>query len=140
MADLPALRDAIDSTITAAIPALHGYDTIADAVNLPAFIVIPESAEFAQAMARGTDTWEFNLYVLVSRAEPELGQDSLDEFVTGAGGSSIRQAVFLNKTLGLGDVDAHISRMSGYGGSFESSAVEHIGAILRLIVHTRGTA
>jgi len=138
VAALSAIRDAIKSTIDANIPDVEVYDTVPDAVSVPAVVVMPSAADFQQAMGRGHDQWDFDLYVLASRAVVDEGQDALDSYVTGAGSNSIRQAIFQNRTLGLADVNAHVSGMSQYGGRFESAGVEHIGAVLRLVVLTDG--
>src|SRR5690242_10970978 len=118
MATLAAIRDAIKTTLEANVAGLTVYDTVPDAANLPAACVVPDTADFEVAMGRGVDTWEFDLYVLVSTADMDIGQDSLDDFVTGAGSKSIRAAVFANRTLGLSGVNAHVSRMSEYGAKF----------------------
>jgi myosin-crossreactive antigen len=78
---------------------------------------------------------------MVSRVVPRVGQDSLDAFVTGAGPQSIRQAIFLHRDLGLTDgTEAYVKGMSRYGGSFPAASIDHIGAALRLVVTTPGTA
>lgn len=140
MASLSAIRDAIKTTITANITGLEVYDTVPDVAIVPAVVVWPNEADFDVAMGRGTDSYEFDLFVLCQRAVADEGQDALDDYVTGAGASSIRQAMFNNRTLGLTNVDAHVSGMSRYGGQFDTAQIPHIGAVLRLIVHTIGTA
>lgn len=140
MAALSAIRDGIRDTLLANIPGVEVYDTVPDVVITPAIVVEPETADFFVAMGRGTDEWIFNLYVLCSRAVADEGQDQLDAYVTGAGTSSVRQVIFQNKTLGLTGTDANVSGMSGYGGTFESASIPHIGAVLRLVVVTPGTA
>lgn len=139
MASLEAIRDAIKATIENNVDPLSGYDTVPDVVNVPAFVVVPETANFDVSMARGTDTWNFKLFVLVSTANMDTGQDTLDSFVSGGGINSIRQAVFVNKDLGLTDTNAHVTGMSDYGAQFPIASIEHIGAVLGLQVHTRGT-
>lgn len=99
----------------------------------------PVTADFLVAMGRGTDTWELDLHVLVSDADQQLGQVNLDELVSGAGTRSVRAAVFSTKTLGLSNTDAHVAAMTAYGVRFEAPEIDHIGATLRLVVHTRGT-
>jgi hypothetical protein len=111
MATLAAIRDGIKDTIEANVTGLRVYDVVEDVTLPPAVVVLPAEADFDVAMGRGTDTWTFD-----------------------------RQVIFNNKTLGLSDVNAHISGMSRYGAEFEAAGVEHIGAVLRLIVHTTGTA
>lgn len=140
MASLSTIRDAIKTTLESAIGGLSVYDTVPEASNLPAIVVVPNMASFDVAMGRGVDTWEFDLAVLVSFSDADIAQDSLDDYVTGAGPKSVRQAIFNNKTLGLTDANAHVHEMSDYGSGFEMAKVQHIGAKLRLVVHTKGTA
>lgn len=139
MASLTAIRTAVKTTLESAIPGLRVYDKVPGIAQVPAAVVEPATADFLVAMGRGTDTWEFILYVLVSDAEETLGQARLDEFVSGAGAKSIRAAIFAARTLGLASTDAHIAGLTSYGGQFESAQVAHIGATLRLVVHTKGT-
>ena len=46
------------------------------------------------------------MLVAVQRADSRTAQDKLDAFITGSGGSSVRQVIYNNKTLGLSDTDA----------------------------------
>jgi hypothetical protein len=140
VASLSDIRDALRDTVVAAIPALTGYDTIPGSPNLPAFAVIPVEADFAVAMGRGADTWLLDLFVLVSSRDEALGQGELDQYVTGAGTKSIRQAVFTTRALGLSNVDAHVAGMTGYNLGFSAAQIDHIGATLRVVVTTTGTA
>lgn len=142
MSSLAAIRTAIKTTLNAAIADLNTYDTVPDASNLPCVVVAPVNADFDVSMGRGLDTWHIDLFVLVSDSERKLAQDQLDSFVTGAGPRSIRQAIFLERTLGLSEAtgtSAHISGMTSYGAKFTMSALPHVGAKLRLTVHTKGT-
>ena len=138
MSTLTEIRDAIKTTIETAIPALKVYPTIPDSVTLPAVVGMPDEVDFSVAMGRGTDTYEFDLIVLVSTGDMDVAQRQLDGFVTGAGSSSVRQAIFKARTLGLADVDAHVSAMTGYDLSSSVSSMDHVAAMLRLVVHTRG--
>lgn len=141
MSSLGAIRTAIKTTIEAQISGLKCYDNVADATNvLPAVVVMPFTSDFEKAMGRGTDQWSFDLLVLVSSGDLTIGQKSLDDYVSGAGTKSIREKIFQNKTLGLSDVDAHVSQMLEYGMRFTNAEVPHIGARLRLEVFTSGTA
>lgn len=141
MASLQAIRDAIKATVDANISGLRVYDTVPDQVAPPALLVLPVESDFAVAFGRGTDTYQIDLFVMTNRTVPRTSQDSLDAFVTGAGSQSIRQAIFNNRTLGLTDgTEAYVSTMSRYGGSFPAAGIDHIGAALRLVVTTPGTA
>jgi hypothetical protein len=139
VASLGAIRTAIKGTVEAAISGLRGYDTVPAVAHVPAFVVEPVAADFDVAMGRGTDTWQLDLHVLVSDAEESLGQLALDGYISGAGTNSIRAAVFATRGLGLTNTDAHVAAVVAYGGQFESAGIPHIGATLRVIVHTRGT-
>lgn len=140
MATLEAIRDGVKTTIEAVVSDITAYDTVPDVTNLPALVCVPLTADFDVAMGRGLDTWEFELYVLVSTADMGIGQDALDAYVTGAGAKSIRAAVFGNRSLGLDGTNATVTGMSDYGAKFNVADLQHIGAILRLVVHTPGTA
>lgn len=140
MATLAALRDAIKTTITANISGIQVYDTVPDVTVVPAVVIYPADADFDFAMGRGSDKEEFDLYVLCQRAVADEGQNTLDELTAGSGARSIRQVIFNNPTLGLASTDAHVSGRSGYGGQFETALIQHVGAMLRLVVLTSGTA
>lgn len=139
MASLAAIRTGVKTTLEAAITGLWVYDKIPGATQVPAVVVDPAAANFVVAMGRGTDTWDFDLHVIVSDAEETLGQIALDDYVTGAGAKSIRTAIWNNRALGLASTDAHISALIAYGVRFEQAPIKHVGATLRLVVHTRGT-
>lgn len=138
MASLEAIRDGVATTLGSL--DLTAYDTVRDVANLPAVVCMPTEADFDVSMARGTDTWTFDLLVLVSDREMDIAQDELDGFVTGAGSNSIRQAIFNNRSLGLASTDAHVAGMREYGSQYQLAKVGHVGAKLQLIVHTKGTA
>jgi hypothetical protein len=142
MASLSAIRTAVKTTLQDAIPGLHAYDTIPDVPNvLPCAVVMPSTADFLVAMGRGADTWMFDLLVLVGTGDVDAAQYQLDGFVSGAGAGSIREAIWQNRGLGLEDgTDAHVAAMTGYNLQFSAATMEHLGATLRLVVHTAGAA
>lgn len=139
MASLPAIRLAVKTTIEAAISGLMVHETAVAKPTPPCVMVVPVEADFVVAMGRGTDTWPFDLLVLVPSADLVVAQTTLDPYIDGSGGQSIRQAIFLARSLGLANTDAHISGMSDYGGVHEYGGASHVGATLRLVVHTPGT-
>lgn len=142
MASLTQIRTAVKTTLEAAISGLTVHRTVPGTVNLPAVVVRPapdDTANFLVAMGRGADTWQFDLLMLVARADAQLSEDDLDGYITGAGSTSIRQAIFQAKTLGLSSTDAHVAGVSGYGAAYEVGGVTYLGAALRLVVHTKGT-
>jgi hypothetical protein len=111
---------------------VYTYAEVQAKGNYPAAIIEPHATDFERAMNRGTDEWDFNIFVLVRGADEATAQRNLDKFVTGQGDDSIRQVLFEHRDLGLGDsVDAHIYSMRGYGGGFEWAGTQHIGAVLK---------
>lgn len=142
MSSLLAIRDAIKTTLGAAIATLTPYDTVPAEPNLPAVVVVPapsDTADFVVAMGRGTDTWRFDLIVLVQAGDEDVAQDQLDSYITGAGSTSIREAIWNTRTLGLADCNAHVAAVTGYNLAFTACSIDHIAASLRLVVHTTGT-
>jgi hypothetical protein len=126
------IRDAIKSTVSQV--GLNVYDTVPDVSNSPAVVVLPVEIDFTKAMARGGDTYKFDLAVLVARTESRAAQEKLDQYITGAGPKSIREFLFHNSSLGLPDVDCIVEKMRGYGGTFDTATTNFVGALLRLCV------
>ena len=139
MASLTTIRDAIKTIIEENLEGVRCYATVPESIELPAVVVTPTSANFDVAFGRGTDTWQFDLSVVVSWADSMVSQLQLDELVSGAGVRSVRQTIFENRTLGRTDCDAHVVEVLQYGTGFSFANINHIGAVLRLIVHTKGT-
>ena len=139
MASFSTIRTAIKTTL-GGISGLRVFDTVEDMVNVPAAVLIPSSINFNEAMARGTDSYEFDLIVVVSRADSRSGQNQLDGFINGSGSASIRQAIFTNSSLGQSDTSAVVTTMSDYGGTYAVNGIECIGARLGITVYTKGTA
>lgn len=139
MASLTVIRQALVETVNAAIPQLTPYPRISGAVNVPCVATMPMPSDFDVAMGRGTDTWNIDVIVLVQAGDEDVAQLELDGYVTGAGPASVREAVFRNRSLGLADTDAHVTGLSGYNLQYSVVVVDHVGASLRVVVHTRGT-
>jgi hypothetical protein len=137
MSSLSAIRDAIKTTLDA-LPEGNAYDFVPDNPTFPAVCAYPSPADFFGAFARGLDTWEFEILVLTARGSDRAGQDKLDQFITGAGPLSIRQAIFNNRTLGFTDTDANISGVLDYRPT-DVGGIPVYSARLRLVVTTSGT-
>lgn len=141
MPTLGEIRRAIDNTVQQRIPGLRGFNDVTDVIQVPAMVVMParDTADFTGAMGRGLDTWRFDLYLLVARTESSVAQGALDQYVSGKGPRSVRQVIYENSDLGLGDdVDAFVEGIREYGGKFQTARIDHVGAIVRLVVRTSG--
>lgn len=140
MSSVGVIRKALQSTIQAYLgTAQMVYDTVPGITELPGIVIEPAKADFLGAMGRGTDEWYFNVMVFASRADEQNGQNNLDEFLSGAGPKSIRQAIFQTPTLGLSDSTAVVEAMRGYGGTTKEAGQGVVGAILVVCVYTSGT-
>lgn len=140
MPTLGEIRQAIDNTVQLRIPGLRGFNTVADVAQAPAMVVMParDTASFEGSFGRGMDVWNFDLYILVARGEASSAQNMLDQYISGNGPRSLRRVFYENPDLGIGVDDAHCSGVREYGGSFQTARIDHIGAIVRLVVRTSG--
>lgn len=144
MATLAVIRAALADMLGDALSELSLYPEIPENPNLPAAVVIPDETDFVTTMGRGNDTHDLFIYVLCPLADWRLGQNQLDDYVAGSGPKSIRELVWNNRSLGieddngLPDADAHVHKMSNYGGHFEAAGIDHMGAILHCRVHSPG--
>lgn len=141
MATLSDIKDGLDRTVEQRIPSIKGYADITDVVQAPAMVVMParDTADFTGAMGRGMVTWRFDLYVLVGRGEVTSAQNKLDQYISPSGDQSIPQALFDHPGLGLDDgTDAFVEGVREYGGKFQTARIDHVGAILRVVVRTPG--
>lgn len=139
MPSLSTIRTALKTTIEAAVTGISGYDTVPESINVPAFVVAPRSTDFQRAFGRGMDAYSFDVIVLVSRSDDRIAQLALDPYVNGFGSSSVRQAIWNARDLGI-SVDAAVTGMSDYGATYTFGNTDYIGARLAVEVLTSGTA
>ena len=132
MSSLTEIRDALKATIQQA--GLNVYETVPDVTNSPAAVILPDTSNYANAMAMGGDEYEFDIAVLVAAHNIRDAQRQLDQFVTGKGEKSIREYLFRNSNLGLDDVDCFVKGFRGYGGSFKTAMTNSVGAVLKVCV------
>ena len=141
MAALQQVRDGIKTTLENNISGLRVYDVVPDyALNFPVAIVLPVNINFNIAMQRGSDQYTFDILVAVERGNSRTAQDKLDQYITGQGSSSLRQAIFNNRTLGLDNTDATITGVSNYAADVNLNGIDAIGANVSLEVYTKGTS
>lgn len=129
------IRTALVHTIQANVEKeLFEYAKVPDVSQVPAIIAKPLSANYVVNMG-GDATYEFQLIVMCSRRDTDVGQQDLDELVSHHGPNSIPAAINSNEDLGLDDsVTALCYAMDSYGGEYSVAKVPHIGAILKVRV------
>lgn len=138
-AEEPDLNEILDAIkVTATQVGLNVYPRVADVVNSPALVVMPKGIDFNVSFNRGSDTYLFDMYVLVAMNDPVSAQLALNRLLSGKGDKSIRQMFFEHGDLGLpeGIADSNVEKMWGYDGKFKVSAIDYVGAALRLCVVT----
>jgi len=108
-----ALRTGL-ATNLAAISGLRTSSFIPDNPTPPIAIVIPQRIEFDAAMARGMDTYTFEVLVIAQRASERGAQDTLDAYCNPTGSKSIKTALQSDRTLGGAAFDLRVTEMSSY--------------------------
>lgn len=139
MATLAAIRTALKTVLEADTVGLKVYPLIPGSPTPRCVVIRPADADYTVAMRKGLDTWTLDLTILLSGSDLAVAQTHLDGYIDGGGPNSLRSIIFATNGLGLADTDAHIAGMTGYG-THPAAAYEHIGAVLRLVVHTKPTA
>lgn len=139
MATLAQIRDGIKTILEAAIPTLTVYPRIESVLTVPACVVWPADASYVHVMNRAHMEWPIDLYVLASKADDRAGQYDLDELIDLTGSGSIVAALH-DDDLNLTGTQTHVTGMSGYGGTWDTAGIDHVGAVLRLTVHTPGAS
>jgi len=137
VATLAQIRDGVKTVLETAIAGLQVHPRFDSIGSLPAVVIVPADAGYLHVMNQSHMVWELDLLVLTSKAINSLGQYDLDELIDIAGARSIPAALY-GEDLELPGTQAHVATMSRYGGEFEAAAIDHIGAALRVVVHTTG--
>lgn len=113
MATLSAMRTALASNLSG-ITGLRTAATMPDQPNPPVAIVMPQSVSYDTSMARGLDTYEFVLLVIVGRVDERTAQNLLDGYCNPTGATSIKAAIESDRTLGGQANDLRVTDMRNY--------------------------
>jgi len=95
---VPTVRQALVAVLGALHPAVRTYELIPHHPQLPCILVYPPDS-INYMVARSTDLAVFSIVVLVGPQDP-TAQRVLEEFMSGAGSLSIREALYNDRTLG----------------------------------------
>lgn len=113
MATMSAMRTAIASNL-AGISGLRTAATMPDQPNPPIAVVMPQSVSYDTSMARGLDTYEFVVLVIVGRVDERTAQNLLDGYCNPTGSTSIKAAIESDRTLGGEANDLRVTDMRNY--------------------------
>lgn len=100
------------ATNLATISGLRTAATVPDDPKPPIAIVAPVNIVYDTSFARGADTYEFSILVLVGRVDERTAQNLLDSYCTPTGG--IKAAVESDKTLGGAAMSLRVTEMRNY--------------------------
>lgn len=124
-ASYSAVKAALKTTLES-IDGLHVYDTPPGQIIVPAALVLPGEPliTYDETMARGSDSMQIIVRLLVSQQVVDIAQDNLDPYLAPEGDLSIKATVDGN--LG-GAVDyARVAQARNYG-EYEYAGVTLLG-------------
>ena len=111
---LLTLRQGI-ATNLATISGLRTSWFVPDNPSPPIAIVVPDRVDYDVSMARGSDTFTFQVLVIAGRINERSAQSTLDAYLDSTGSTSIKAAIESDKTLGGSAHSARVTGWSGYG-------------------------
>lgn len=124
--DVTALREGVRAA-TKTIPGLQCFAFLPGTITPPTFFVGEAVIEFDRTFGRGMDEVMLTARLLVSLADDESAQRSLDKYLKGSGPHSIKEAVEAERTLGGACADLHVQRVTGWA-MYEHADTQYLGA------------
>lgn len=130
---LMQLRQGIASNL-ATISGLRTSWFVPDNPSPPIAIVVPDRVDYDVSMARGSDTFAFQVLIIAGRINERSAQSTLDAFLDSTGSASIKAAIESDKTLGGAAHSARVTDWSGYGPLSIGDA-QYLSVTFRVIVN-----
>lgn len=97
------------------INGLRVYTVLTDNPQFPAALISLDRIEFDSTMARGCDSIEFTVTLVVARADDRSAQNKLETYLSGTGATSVKTAVESDVTLGGSAFDARVTAAEQIG-------------------------
>jgi hypothetical protein len=134
MASVKGLRQALATNI-GSITGLRTASSIPEVINPPIAVVYPAGApvEFHLASQNATSQFNFEIMIIVGRADARNAQDELDAYISTTGTKSALLAIELDRTLSGLAFDCIARRVSSYG-STEINNIEYLAATIQVDV------
>lgn len=111
---LVTLRQGIAANLST-ISGLRTSWFVPDNPSPPIAIVVPDRNDFDVSMARGSDTYVFQVMVIGGRINERAAQSTLDTFLDSTGPTSVKAAIESDKTLAGAAHSLRVTDWSGYG-------------------------
>jgi hypothetical protein len=118
------------------ISGLRVYDFVPDVVVPPCAIIGQLDLTFDTNNARGLDTANIDVMVIVQRFSERSGQEQLDKYLSGSGDHSVKAAIEADRTLG-GAVDT-LRVTAAQSGVYQSADVEYLSYRYQITVYGEG--
>ena len=135
MASITDIRAGL-ATRLGTIPGLRTSTEMPDTITPPIAVVNLENVSFDTTFARGLDTYNFIITVVVGRVGERSAQRLLDSFVSSTGASSVKLAVELDRTLGGKCDTLRVTDMRNYG-SVVIGEVTYLAAEFNVAVYAQ---
>jgi len=113
-ATIATLRAGLAANL-ATIAGLRVYTVLTDNPQFPAALISLDRVEFDSTMARGCDSIEFTVTLVVARADDRSAQNKLETYLAGTGATSVKTAVESDVTLGGSAFDARVTAAEQIG-------------------------
>ena len=113
-AAISSLRAGLAANL-ATIAGLRVYTVLTDNPQFPAALISLDRVEFDSTMARGCDSVEFTVTLVVARADDRSAQNKLETYLAGTGATSVKTAVESDVTLGGSAFDARVTAAEQIG-------------------------
>jgi hypothetical protein len=97
------------------IPGLRTYEVIPDSPNFPAAVIALDRVLYDSTFARGCDTIEFTVTIVVGRGDDRTAQNRLETFIAGTGDGSVKTVIETDPTLGGAAMDARVTEANNVG-------------------------
>ena len=119
------------TTVTTAVPALHGYMHVVPSVVLPAVMAYPPDAiEYGETFDDGA-TMLFVLRLYVAQRQDGSDQHQLNEYISRDGQDSVVTVIRENPRLGGVVADARVVQAANYG-NWPVGSITYLGVELRI--------
>jgi hypothetical protein len=113
-AAISSLRAGLAANL-ATISGLRVYTVLTDNPQFPAALISLDRVEFDSTMARGCDSIEFTVTLVVARADDRSAQNKLETYLAGTGATSVKTAVESDVRLGGAAFDARVTAAEQIG-------------------------
>lgn len=121
------------ATRLSTISGLRTYSFMPDNPNPPCAVFMPMSVTFDAAFARGHDDIDFEVMVIVGRADEKSAQDALDGYCDPMNNTGVKAAIEGDRTLGGVVIDARVTEMTSYQ-SLAVGEVQYLAATFRVSI------